>query len=166
MEQIKPIDLREVAKRFTEKYYPQWLSRVDRIWEMLGKIDPNSLYSESAKSQYQLGNALGIAGTVEPEFKECISGIAVFAFTCHGLKSEEGIVEADLQSHIATTSLGLKISPGLQSKLESVLIEMLPSLIGGTVGTKVEKLKINFTESEIVIGDKEPLNKIYPFFRR
>ena len=57
---MKPIDLKEIAQRFTSKYYPQWISRVDRIWDMFEKIDPKSFVSESGKSQYQLGNAFGV----------------------------------------------------------------------------------------------------------
>lgn len=154
MGHLKPIDLKEVAKIFTERYYPQWLSRVDRIWEMLEKVDPNSLYSESAKPLNLQGNTFGITGEIEPKFQECISGIAVFAFTCNGLKSDDEIAEPELQSRITTTSLNLKIPPGLQSKLEAVLSEMLPTIVGETIRTEEEKLEINFIENKIKVGGK------------
>ena len=142
MEHLKPVDLKEVAKRFTERYYPQWLSRVDRIWEMLEKVDQISLSSESTKPLNLQGNTFGITGEIEPKFQECISGIAVFAFTCNGLKSDDEIAEPDLQSRITTTSLNLKISPGLQSKLEAVLSEMLPSMIEESVAKTTNKKPI------------------------
>ncbi|MFH2059396.1 MAG: hypothetical protein ABIJ59_10910 [Pseudomonadota bacterium] len=146
MEQKKPIDLKDVAKRFTEKYYPQWLSRVDRIWEMLEKVDPNSLFSESENSQSQQGNALGITGDVEPKFKECISGIAILAFTCRDVKDKDSISADEIRKRISIVPAGLKLTPILQSKLENILAEMLPSVIEESTIQPKNKGALNLNE--------------------
>jgi len=125
MVKMKPIDLKKVAKRFTEKYYPQWLSRFDRIWEMFEKTDLNKIVSDPAKSQYQQGNAFGIAGTAEPESKEYMSGIAIVAFTYHGAKDKDSISNDEIIKRISLVP-NLKITPGVQQKLENVISEMLP----------------------------------------
>lgn len=160
---MKQIELKEVAKRFTEKYYPQWLSRVDRIWEMLENIDPNFLQAEPASSQYQQGNAFGIAGEIEPKFKEYMGGIAVFAFTCRSIQGDDGIGENEIKNQISITQTNLNISAGLQAKLENVLSEMLPSMIGDVIEADERKFEIHFTETEVRIPGQPPVNKTYSY---
>jgi len=159
MVQMKPIDLKEVAKRFTEKYYPQWMSRFDRIWEMFEKTDLNKIVSDPAKSQYLQGNAFGIAGTAEPESKEYMSGIAIVAFTYQGAKAKDSISDDEIKKRISLVP-NLKIIPGVQRKLENVISEMLPLMVEATVESKKE---IIFTESELLGLHKKPSSKTYPF---
>jgi hypothetical protein len=173
---MKPIDLKKIAQRFTSKYYPQWVSRVDRIWNMFEKIDLNQILSESTTSQYQLGNAFGITGTTEPEFNECISGIAILAFTYKNVKDEDDVSEKDIKKQISIVPVSPKITTDIRQKLEDVLGEMLSSNIEGVIEEKndaeVQKLKsldenyakiwTNETSSEYLLIDKhrfEGLNK-------
>jgi len=135
---MRPIDLKEVAKRFTEKYYPQWLSRFDRIWEMFEKTDLNKIVSDPVKSQYQQGNALGITGTADPESKEYMSGIAIVAFTYQGTKDKDSISEDEVKKRISLVP-NLKITHGLQQKLENVISEMLPLIVEEAEESKKEK---------------------------
>ncbi|MCK4454608.1 hypothetical protein KAU51_04700 [Candidatus Parcubacteria bacterium] len=138
MAHMKPIDLKEVAKRFTEQYYPQWLSRFDRIWEMFEKTDINKIVSDPAKFQYQQGNAFGITGTADPESKEYMSGIAIVAFTYQGTKDEDSISEDEVKKRISLVP-NLKITHGLQQKLENVISEMLPLMVGESVAKAKNK---------------------------
>jgi len=138
MVQMKPIDLKEVAKRFTEKYYPQWMSRFDRIWEMFEKTDLNKIVSDPAKSQYLQGNAFGIAGTAEPESKEYMSGIAIVAFTYQGAKDKDSISNDEVKKRISLVP-NLKIIPEVQEKLENVISEMLPLMVEGAEELQKER---------------------------
>ena len=161
MVQMKPIDLKKVAKRFTEKYYPQWLSRVDRIWDMFEKIDIESFVSESSNSQSQLGNAFGIAGEVEPKFQECMSGIAIFAFTYQGVKDKNIVSEDEIRKRVTIVPGGFNMPAGLQGKLENVLSEMLP-LVGNSIEGQAENQandlpsSVGASEYRVWYNDSEP----------
>jgi len=130
---MKPTDLKEIAERFTEKYYPQWLSRVDRIWKMLEKIDPKSLNFQFKNSQSIQGNAFGIAGETDPQFKEYMTGVAILAFTYQGVKDKNNISEDEIRKKVTIVPGSLNMPLGLQGKLENVLSEMLPLMIDSEV---------------------------------
>jgi len=130
MAQIKPIDLKKIAKRFTEKFYPDWVSRFDRIWAMLEKLEPDSITTGTDKSQSQLGNAFGITGMAGPESQECIGGIAVLAFTYRQVQNKSSVSEDEVRQKISIIP-NFKITPALQRKLEHVLAEMVPSMKQG-----------------------------------
>lgn len=140
MAQIKPIDLKKIAKRFTEEFYPDWVSRFDRIWAMFEKIDPDSIPTGLDKLQPRLGNAFGITGMAEPESQECIGGIAVCAFTYKQVQDKSSVSEDEIRQKISIIP-NFKITPSLQRKLEHVLAEMVPSMTYG-VDEQTEKLKI------------------------
>lgn len=119
---MKPIDLKEVAKQYTKKYYPQWLSRVDRIWDMFEKTSPNQVVDNVVKSGFQQGGALGIDGQQDPQLNECISGIAILAFTHQSVRDEDGSVSDE---KISVSHIGPEVSEDVQKELKSVLAEML-----------------------------------------
>jgi len=129
---MKPIDLKEVAKRFTEKYYPKWLSRFDRIWEMFEETNLNKIISDPATSQSYLGNAFGITGTTEPESQDYMSGIAIVAFTYQGAKDKDSISDDEVKKKISLIP-NLKLTPGVQKRLEDTISEMLPLMVGEAV---------------------------------
>lgn len=147
MAQLKPIDLKEVAQRFTKKYYPQWLHRFDRIWAMFEKLDLDSFVSNAAEPQYQQGEGFGIAGETDHLFKECISGIAIFAFTNQDLR-ENNINTEELRNRIAIVTANKNLSAGLQKKISDVLCEMMPLMAGAaeeqTENTVAESLEKDF----------------------
>lgn len=153
MAEIKPIDLKEAAKKFTEKYYPQWLSRVDRIWNMFGKVDPDLLFSNS---QSQLGNAFGISGTVDPESKEFIGGIAILAFTYKQVQDESLVSEDEIRQKISIIP-NFKITPALQRKLGHVLAEMVPSMVHDTE-SQIENQPI---KSSVSVAPEEDVDEKY-----
>lgn len=126
MAQIRPLDLKAFANKFAEKYYPQWLHRVDRIWDMFERIDFDSFIPES--DNFQVGNSFSIAGEAGPESKEIISGIAILAFTYQNVKDKDNVNDAVIRKHISINPLSSKVSPELQQKLEGVLSEMLSSV--------------------------------------
>ena len=160
MVQMKPIDLKKIAQRYTEKYYPQWVSRVDRIWDMFEKTDLNLMFSESAKSGYQQGNALGIVGEIEPEFKECMNVISILAYVNQNVKGEDNIGEDEIRIQIASAPEGIRMSNAQQQRLKATLGEIFFSTAGEVVKPKRELI---FTESELVGIHKKPSGKTYPF---
>lgn len=154
MEQKNPVDLKNVAKRFTEIYYPQWLSRVDRIWDMFENIDLQVHFSKSPKTQRQQGNAFGITGEIEPKFRECISGIAILAFTYQDIKGKDTISEDELRKKISIVPAGLNLTSTLQNKLENVLAEILPSMVDGGV-EQLKNKETSKTKNKNSNGDSE-----------
>lgn len=160
MEQKKPIDLKEVAKRFTEKYYPQWLSRVNRIWEMFEKTDLNSLHPESIKSLYQQGNALGIVGEIEPQFKECMNVISILAYVNQNVKGKDNISEDEIRIQLTSAPEGINISAEQRQRLKITFNEIFFPTVEEVVEAKKE---IIFTESELLGLYKKPSSKTYPF---
>ena len=161
---MKPIDIKEVAKRFTEKYYPQWLSRFEMIWEMFQKTDLNKIVSDYAKSQYQLGGALGITGAIEPETKDCIGVIAVFGAIYQDAE-DEGSIGADEVRKKMFLFPNIKLTPGAQQQLEDFFSEMLPLMTGGDdeqikIENKFAKAWTNETGAEGKKIDKQKFEEL------
>ncbi|HEC66928.1 MAG TPA: hypothetical protein ENI23_16760 [bacterium] len=98
---------------------------------MLDKVDLNSLQSESGKSHYQLGNALGITGEVEPQFKEFVGLVTVFAFTHQNIQGGD-VTKAEMKKQLSLTQTNLNLNASQQAKLEDVFSEMLSSVIENT----------------------------------
>jgi len=149
--QMEPIDLKKAAKRFTEKYHPDWVSRFDRIWDMFEKINPKSLVADSANSQSQMGNAFGITGTADPSAQECMGGIAVFAFTYQDTKDKSSISQDEVKKKISMVPVNLNMYPGLQKKLEDVVNEMLPSMVVGAAEQTEKKDSNEYDEIKYFI---------------
>lgn len=154
---MKPTNLKEIAKKFASIYYPQWLSRVDRIWTMFHETGLNNVVPPaSITSQYQLTDGLALAGETEPKFKEFITGIAIFAFTYQGLRKEQNVSDVDLQERISTTCISHKLAPDLKAKLEGILSDILPSMVEEAVQDEKEtKL-----EYRVWYKDSEPTGKL------
>lgn len=157
---MNPIDLKVVAKRFTEKYYPQFLHRVDRIWDMFEKIDINSFVSKSGK--YQLGNAFGIAGTAEPIFQEYMKVISILAYVNPSVKGKDGIDKNEIIIQLTSAPKGIKLSTIQQQKLEDFFSEILHSPDQESVVIKKKKI-INFTETTVLFPEGHTQNKTYPW---
>lgn len=97
---------------------------------MFENFDFNSFNSDSTKPQIQIDGAFGISGEIDPKFNECMSGIAILAFTYQGSKDDDSISEGEIKKNISIVP-NLRITAGLQKKLESVLSEMLPMMTEG-----------------------------------
>ena len=125
MGQVKPIELKKIAIKFIEKYYPQFLHRVDRIWDMFENIDINSFVTDSGEEQ--LGSAFGLTGTAEPGSQEPIIGIAILAFTYQTTKHETNLSKDEINKRISNSANILEIPPNVQHKLKELISEMIPS---------------------------------------
>jgi hypothetical protein len=158
MEQRIPNDLKAVAIRFTKIYYPQWISRVDRIWHMLEKVDFESIRLETTQSHQ--GNALGIGGAEDPQYSDYMSVISILAYVDQKPKNKDSIDKNEIIVQITSAPEGLKISNVQQQKLTNVLGEIFFSPVKKDVEVKKE---IIFTETEIVGLYKKPIGKTYPF---
>ncbi len=121
---MKPIVLKEVAKKYTEKHHPEWLHRVDRIWDMFEKIDFDSFISESGN--HQLGNSFGIAGATDPEFQEYMKVISILAYINPRIKND-GIGRNEIRVQLNSVPEGIKLSEKQQHKLEDFISDILAS---------------------------------------
>lgn len=122
MNELNSIDFKSAAIKFTEAYYPQWTGRADRIWKMLVSINVDNRLSLFSQID-NIGDALGIAGDADPEFKEYMAGVAVFAFMCRDGEIKESADSTGLKKRVSLIPFG-DMTPRLKAKIESVIEEM------------------------------------------
>ena len=143
---MKPIYLKEIARGYTDKFYPQYLSRVDRIWDMIESMPPNIKPSE-----YQCGDGFSFASGAEESFDDFISGIAVFVFTYKNIKDENKITKENLKETIETNLLKLKLTKSINDKIKNLLKEVIPSSVSklnGFINGKKVEYKVWYKNSE------------------
>ncbi len=150
MQQIKPADLKKIAQRFTEKYYPQWVSRVDRIWDMLEKTNLNSILSGSAESGYQQGNALGMSGDIDPQFQEYMGGMSLYAYVKQNTNDRSWISEEDIATVMNRAPESIKLPDAIQQNLDNAIHEAFSYIAGERVNQ----------DSGREVNESEPHNRI------
>jgi hypothetical protein len=120
---------KELAECFVAKYYPQFISRVDRIWDMLYELDLGENTSEPAESKYQIGNGLAFGGEANPELSVVASGIDIIVKAHKGAGDNTTIEDSIFKIRINTICDNREINPDLKHKLESTISEFLQSAI-------------------------------------
>jgi hypothetical protein len=126
---MKPIILKDLAKRFADTYYPHWLSRFERIWDIFEKMLLTNKTFVNGIPEFELGAGLPFANGAEPRFKDFISGVAIFAFTYQPLRDAHDLTEDTLRTRINKTCLSLKIPVDIEDKIGATLMEMVPELV-------------------------------------
>ena len=113
--------------------------------------------SDSSKSSFQEGYSLAIAGKTELEFEQCISGIAILAFTYNKFQDEKNIDSNNIKEQISILPANTNFSTELQRKLENVLSEMMPQMVGKAIQEKDELISQQHpTEYRVWYNDSEP----------
>ena len=107
MEPKKSTDLKKIAQKLTEKHYPQWISRIDRIWDRPVTLDFEAMLSKSNKSDSYPQNALGISEQEDPLFHECMSMIPIMACANQTLKNNKEVSKEKLLVMILSAPEGI-----------------------------------------------------------
>lgn len=153
MKYLKPTDIKTIASRFVDSHYPQFVSRVDRIWHMLEEMDLNLAFPEQEKEGFQHGNALGIAGAIDPDLKECLRVVSILAYANQTIRNKDAISESDIKIQLVSAPDGLRISAGQLQKLEQIISEIFESNIGEPFEVSNSKPSVEETKRTKIFKD-------------
>jgi len=127
---MKPIVIKELARKFTETYYPQYLHRFERIWKMLVKASTESTQDTRKEIYTPLPiGGLAFGDGADKKLKYCMNGIAVFAFSYASNKNIDEITKDDLLHNLKIQQSQLNLPDNIQSKINELLIEIFPNII-------------------------------------
>ncbi len=165
---MKPYKIKDIAKRFISEYYPNYLKTFDELWGVLEELDFNMITSDKG-IQSRLGEGLSLGGESSLEYKEVMAGNTILYLALEETKGKENISEAYLLKCIETVCKNKlrNINPNLKEKVISSVNYMFSSFEGDThtssAKKKATKLEINFTETKVILSNKNQFNKTYPF---
>ena len=125
---IDPAVFKNIAKYFTEEYYPQYINRFDTIWSILDTIDLDNIIFSAESPSVPFGTALGFGDSAEPEYAEYIRGEATICFLKKRFSKQEKIDNSELIHQYESIILSIKLSSPLQDKLKKSFIASFPPI--------------------------------------
>ncbi len=142
--------LKEIARRYTEKYYPEFLHRFDRVWGLLRSAN----LKKFSIQEFQWARGIEFADNVDDECVEWMRDLYIFGRleVIHNILYSRAITKTELVRHLTRICNHLKLSPAIAKKKVEETADFILSLLEDDYPTVIKK-KENL---RLLVTDKDP----------